>query len=92
MKIGLDSAIIDKIGVAARWGLVDGVTTNPSLFAKVAKGASYESILAEVCTLTSVQVSAEVVAGDVEGMLSEGRTSAKIAPYRGENTYWRGRA
>jgi transaldolase len=80
MKIFLDTAVIDEIRVAARWGLVDGVTTNPSLFAKAAKGSSYESILAEVCTLTAGPVSAEVVAADVEGMLSEGRAFAKIAP------------
>jgi transaldolase len=80
MKIFLDTAVIDEIRLAARWGLVDGITTNPSLFAKAAKGSSYESILAEVCTLTAGPVSAEVVAADVEGMLSEGRAFAKIAP------------
>lgn len=80
MKIFLDTAVIDEIRVAARWGLVDGATTNPSLFAKAAKGRSYESILAEVCTLITGPVSAEVVAADVEGMLLEGRAFAKIAP------------
>lgn len=80
MKIFLDTAEIDEIRIAARWGLVDGVTTNPSLFAKAANGSSYESILAEICTLTAGPVSAEVVAADVEGMLSEGRAFAKIAP------------
>ena len=71
MKVFLDTAVIDEIRVAARWCLVDGVTTNPSLFAKAAKGRSYESILAEVCTLTTGPVSAEVVAADVEGMLAK---------------------
>lgn len=80
MKIFLDTADIDEIRTAARWGLVDGVTTNPSLFAKAANGSSYESILAEVSTLTAGSVSAEVVAADVEGMLSQGRAFAKIAP------------
>jgi transaldolase len=80
VKIFLDTAEIDEIRIAARWGVLDGVTTNPSLFAKAANGSSYESILAEVCTLTTGPVSAEVVAADVEGMLSEGRAFAQIAP------------
>ena len=79
MKIFLDTAEIDEIRTAARWGVLDGVTTNPSLYAKVS-GASYESILAEVCRITSGPVSAEVIADDVEGMLREGRAFAKIAP------------
>jgi transaldolase len=78
MKLFLDTADIDEIRIAARWGVLDGVTTNPSLFAKV--GGSYDEILAEICTLTSGPVSAEVVADDVEGMLDEGRHFAKLAP------------
>jgi transaldolase len=79
MKIFLDTADIEEIRVAARWGVLDGVTTNPTLYAKVG-GASYDSILEEICKLTSGPVSAEVVAEDVEGMLKEGRHFAKIAP------------
>jgi transaldolase len=79
MKIFLDTADIDEIRTAARWGVLDGVTTNPTLYAKVG-GASYESILEEICKITSGPVSAEVVAEDVEGMLKEGRHFAKIAP------------
>ena len=79
MKIFLDTADIEEIRTAARWGVLDGVTTNPTLFAKVG-GGSYESILAEVCRITPGPVSAEVVAEDVEGMLTEGRAFAKIAP------------
>jgi transaldolase len=78
MKIFLDTADINEIRTVARWGVLDGVTTNPSLYAKV--GGSYEDILREVCSITSGPVSAEVVADDVEGMLSEGRQFAKIAP------------
>jgi transaldolase len=77
MKIFLDTADIDEIRIAARWGVLDGVTTNPSLYAKV--GGSYEDILKEICRLTSGPVSAEVVAEDVEGMLREGRAFAKLA-------------
>jgi transaldolase len=79
MKIFLDTADIEEIRVAARWGVLDGVTTNPTLYAKVG-GASYESVLEEICKLTSGPVSAEVVAEDVAGMLKEGRHFAKIAP------------
>jgi transaldolase len=78
MKIFLDTADIEEIRTAARWGILDGVTTNPTLYAKV--GGSYEEILQEVCRITSGPVSAEVVAEDVDGMLREGRAFAKLAP------------
>jgi transaldolase len=77
MKIFLDTAAIDDIRTAARWGVLDGVTTNPSLFAKV--GGSYDDVLKEICSITSGPVSAEVVAEDVEGMLREGRHFAGLA-------------
>ncbi len=78
MKIFLDTAEIEEIRTAARWGVLDGVTTNPTLFAKV--GGSYDDILKQVCSITSGPVSAEVIAEDVEGMLREGRHFAKLAP------------
>jgi transaldolase len=78
VKIFLDTADIEEIRIAARWGILDGVTTNPSLYAKV--GGSYEDILTEICKLTPGPVSAEVVAEHVDGMLSEGREFAKLAP------------
>jgi transaldolase len=78
MKIFLDTADIEEIRTAARWGILDGVTTNPTLYGKV--GGSYEEILQEVCRITSGPVSAEVVAEEVEGMLREGRAFAKLAP------------
>jgi transaldolase len=78
MKIFLDTADIEEIRIAARWGVLDGVTTNPTLYGKV--GGSYEEILQEICKLTSGPVSAEVVAEDVEGMLREGRAFSKLAP------------
>jgi len=77
MKLFLDTADIEEIRTAARWGVLDGVTTNPSLYAKV--GGSYEDILREITELTPGPVSAEVVADDVDGMLTEGRAFAKIA-------------
>jgi transaldolase len=78
MKIFLDTADIEEIRTVARWGVLDGVTTNPSLYAKVSN-ASYEEILVEVCKITPGPVSAEVVADDVDGMLKEGRAFAKLA-------------
>jgi transaldolase len=78
MKLFLDTADIEEIRTAVRWGVIDGVTTNPTLYAKV--GGSYEKILDEICRLTPGPVSAEVIAEDVEGMLREGRAFAKIAP------------
>ena len=79
MKIFLDTADIEEIRIAARWGVLDGVTTNPSLFAKTS-GKTYDEVLVEICGITSGPVSAEVVAEDVEGMLTEGRHFAKLAP------------
>jgi transaldolase len=79
MKIFLDTADIEEIRIAARWGVLDGVTTNPTLFSKTS-GATYEEVLKEICTITNGPVSAEVVAEDVEGMLTEGRAFAKLAP------------
>lgn len=78
MKLFLDTADIEEIRIAARWGILDGVTTNPTLFAKTQAG-SYESILSEICTITPGPVSAEVLAADIYGMLVEGRAFAKIA-------------
>jgi transaldolase len=78
MKLFLDTADIEEIRIAARWGVLDGVTTNPTLYAKV--GGSYEEILQEICRITPGPVSAEVVAADVDGMLREGRAFAKLAP------------
>ena len=78
MKVFLDTAEIEEIRTAARWGVMDGVTTNPSLFAKV--GGSYDDVLRQICKITPGPVSAEVVAEDVVGMLREGRHFAKLAP------------
>jgi transaldolase len=78
MKLFLDTADVEEIRTAARWGILDGVTTNPTLYAKV--GGSYDDILKEICGITSGPVSAEVIADDVEGMLKEGRHYAGLAP------------
>ena len=78
MKIFLDTAEIGEIATVARWGLLEGVTTNPTLFAQV--GGSYDDVLQQICRITPGPVSAEVVAEDVEGMLREGRHFASLAP------------
>jgi len=78
MKIFLDTAEIDEIRTGARWGVLDGVTTNPTLFSKV--GGSYDDALVKICAITPGPVSAEVVAADVDGMLEEGRHFAALAP------------
>jgi transaldolase len=78
MKLFLDTAAIDEIRTAARWGVLDGVTTNPSLFARV--GGRYDDVLTEICRITPGPVSAEVVADDVDGMVREGRHFATLAP------------
>ncbi|HUP83404.1 MAG TPA: fructose-6-phosphate aldolase [Candidatus Limnocylindria bacterium] len=79
MKIFLDTADIEEIRIAARWGVLDGVTTNPSLFAKTT-GKTYDEVLTEICGITPGPVSAEVVAEHVDEMLEEGRHFAKLAP------------
>ena len=66
MKTFLDTADIEEIRSAARWGVLDGVTTKPR-FRQV--GGSYDDVFTEICGITSGPVSAEVVAEDVDGML-----------------------
>ncbi len=78
MKLFLDTADIDEIRTGVRWGVIDGVTTNPTLYARV-EGRSYDEVLQEICSITPGPVSAEVTADDVDGMLTEGRHFAKLA-------------
>ena len=77
MKLFIDTANLAEIREAASWGILDGVTTNPSLVAK--EGRSYKELVAEVCGIVNGPVSAEVIATDVEGMEREGRDLAAIA-------------
>ncbi len=78
MKLFIDTADIEEIRTVARWGILDGVTTNPTLFAKT-HGMTYDEVLKEICQITPGAVSAEVTSDDVDGMLSEGRHFAKLA-------------
>ena len=76
MKIFLDTANLDSIKKYNDMGLVDGVTTNPSLLAR--EGGDHRQILKRICQLVKGPVSAEVVATDWNGMLREGRDLASI--------------
>ena len=77
MKFFVDTAEIDQIKELNDLGMVDGVTTNPSLIAK--SGRDILEVTKEICAIVSGPVSAEVVALDAETMLAEGRKLAKIA-------------
>ena len=76
MKIFLDTASLKEIREGAAWGVVDGVTTNPSLLAK--ESGDPEEILLEICKTVDGPISAEVVATDLDGMLREGRHWAGV--------------
>jgi len=78
MKIFLDTANVAEIREAAALGLVDGVTTNPTLISK--EDAPFREVLKEISQIVSGPVSAEVVALDADGMLREGKELASIAP------------
>lgn len=71
MKIFIDSADVEQIRDAAGMGIIDGVTTNPTLVART--GRSYRDVVLEICELVDGPISAEVIATDVEGMLREAR-------------------
>jgi len=76
MKIFIDTANLNEIREAASLGLLDGVTTNPSLVSK--EGADFRKLLDEIVALVNGPISAEVISTDYEGILKEGRELAKI--------------
>ncbi len=78
MKIFLDTADLSEIRRAAEAGLIDGITTNPSLLAKAAGDRAPDEIFLDICQAVDGPVSAEVVALDSEGMIAEGRRLAAI--------------
>ena len=78
MQIFLDTADIALLKAGVASGLVDGVTTNPSLIAK--SGRDFKEVIAEICGFFDGSVSAEVAAIDADTMIAEGRALAKIAP------------
>lgn len=78
MKFFIDTANFEEIKEAHSWGILSGVTTNPSLVAK--ENISFHDRLKEITALVPGSVSAEVIALDAEGMIKEGRELAAIAP------------
>ena len=79
MKFFVDTASLDEIREASEMGLIDGVTTNPSLVAKEGD-VDFNKHIATICEMVKGDVSVEVTALDSQGMLNEGREFAKIAP------------
>ncbi|MFZ5675079.1 MAG: fructose-6-phosphate aldolase [Pseudomonadota bacterium] len=77
MKFFVDTAEIKEIKELADTGLLDGVTTNPSLIAK--SGRDFKEVIEEICKIVEGPVSAEVTALDADGMVAEGKKLAKIA-------------
>lgn len=76
MKFYLDTANISEIREVASWGLLDGVTTNPTLIAKVKK--DFKTVILEICELVPGRVNAEVIATDTRGIITEGREFHKL--------------
>lgn len=76
MKFFLDTANVKEIQEAASWGLLDGVTTNPSLVAK--EGRSFKEMLVEICNIVDGPISAEVVSLEADAMVKEGKELANI--------------
>ncbi len=76
MKFFIDTANIDEIKEAHSMGMVDGVTTNPSLIAK--EGRDFEEIIKEICKIVDGPISAEVISVDTDGMLNEARHLANV--------------
>lgn len=78
MKIYLDTGNVKEITEAASMGILDGVTTNPSLVSK--EGRDFKDLILEICRLVDGPVSAEVVSVEADAMVKEGRELAKIHP------------
>ena len=78
MKFFLDTADVKEIKEAASWGVLDGITTNPSHVAK--SGRNFKEVIAEICEIVPGPVSAEVIATEFDEIVKQGRTLAGIAP------------
>ncbi len=79
MQLYIDTANINEIREAASWGILSGVTTNPTLVAKE-KGADFRSVISEIATLVDGPISAETISLDAEGMIREGEEYAAWHP------------
>ncbi len=80
MDIFLDTANIDEIKKAAEWGIISGVTTNPSLMMKAGR-ADYKEVAQEICYIVQGPVSAEVVSTDADGMVEEAKIIGQWSPH-----------
>ncbi|MDK2881429.1 MAG: transaldolase [Clostridia bacterium] len=80
MEIYLDTANVEEIRKAAEWGVISGVTTNPTLVSKE-RGRDFHEIIKEICAIVRGPVSAEVISRDVDGILREARELAAIDPH-----------
>ena len=78
MKIFLDTANINEIRECSAWGVLNGVTTNPTLLAK--EGREFKTVIAEICALVDGPISAEVTSEDAQGMMREAREYAAWHP------------
>ena len=77
MKVFIDTANIEEIKKANELGLLDGVTTNPSLVSK--EGREFKELIIEICSIVNGPVSAEVISTDAKGMIKEAKALAKLA-------------
>ena len=78
MKLFIDTADVGEIREIASWGILDGVTTNPSLVAKTGRGL--EEVIGEICAIVNGPISAEVLSTDATSMVEEGERLARIHP------------
>ncbi len=78
MQLFIDTAKVDEIRTAAQWGILDGVTTNPTHIA--ASGRAFEEVLQEIFALVDGPISVETVSLDAEGIVAEGRAIARFHP------------
>jgi transaldolase len=76
MEFFIDTGDIEEIKAANEWGVIDGVTTNPSIIAKT--GRTQEEVIKDICAIVDGPISAEVISTDKDGMIKEGQELAKI--------------
>jgi transaldolase len=76
MKIFIDTANIEQIKEANSWGVIDGVTTNPTLIAREKR--SFKELVREICAVVDGPISTEVISENSDGMIEEARELAKI--------------
>jgi len=78
LRIFLDTANVDEIREANSWGVVDGVTTNPTLIAR--EGRDFRRVIREICSIVDGPISAEVLSENADGMVTEARDLTKMHP------------